>query len=68
MDPTGLESERQRLLKDAKSKGVKVNLVNIMTMDFGDGQNALDDAESAAKATAASWTASTASPPPPPTR
>jgi chitinase len=48
VDPTGLESNVINLLKDAKSKGVKVNLVNIMTMDFGNGQNALNDAESAA--------------------
>ncbi|GAB2722010.1 chitinase [Kitasatospora kifunensis] len=52
VDPTGLESNALKLLKDAKSKGVRVNLVNIMTMDFGDGQNALKDAESAANATA----------------
>jgi len=52
VDPTGLESNALNLLKDAKSKGVKVNLVNIMTMDFGDGENALADAQSAAKATA----------------
>ncbi|MFF7635564.1 chitinase [Kitasatospora sp. NPDC008050] len=52
VDPTGLESNALSLLKDAKSKGVQVNLVNIMTMDFGDGQNALKDAESAANATA----------------
>lgn len=51
VDPTGLESNALNLLKDANSKGVKVNLVNIMTMDFGDGQNALSDAESAANAT-----------------
>ena len=51
VDPTGLESDATALLKDAKSKGVNVNLVNIMTMDFGDGENALNDAESAAKAT-----------------
>ena len=51
VDPTGLESDATALLKDAKSKGVSVNLVNIMTMDFGDGQNALKDAESAATAT-----------------
>jgi chitinase len=51
VDPTGLESNATNLLKDAKSKGVKVSIVNIMTMDFGDGQNALADAESAAKAT-----------------
>ncbi|MGF1427856.1 chitinase [Kitasatospora sp. LaBMicrA B282] len=51
VDPTGLESNALDLLKDAKSKGVRVNLVNIMTMDFGNGQNALKDAESAANAT-----------------
>ena len=51
VDPGGLESDATALLKDAKSKGVDVNLVNIMTMDFGDGENALSDAESAAKAT-----------------
>ena len=51
VDPTGLESDALNLLKDAKSKGVSVNLVNIMTMDFGNGQNALNDAESAANAT-----------------
>ncbi|MFJ9382076.1 chitinase, partial [Streptomyces sp. NPDC101455] len=53
VDPSGLESDTLNLLKDAKSKGVKVNLVNIMTMDFGDGENALNDALSAAKGTAA---------------
>lgn len=52
VDPGGLPSTQLNLLKDAKSKGVNVNLVNIMTMDFGDGQNAFNDAESAAKATA----------------
>ena len=51
VDPTGLESNALTLLKDAKSKGVNVNLVNIMTMDFGDGENALKDAESGANAT-----------------
>jgi chitinase len=40
------------LLRDAKSKGVKVSVVNLMTMDFGDGENALNDSISAAKATA----------------
>ncbi|HEY3608862.1 MAG TPA: chitinase [Pseudonocardiaceae bacterium] len=49
--PNGLESNAQALLKDAKSKGVKVTVVNIMTMDFGNGQNALKDAESGANAT-----------------
>jgi chitinase len=49
--PTGTGSE-YALLQDAKSKGVKVSEVNLMTMDFGDGQNALNDAESAAQASA----------------
>ena len=49
--PTGTGSE-YALLQDAKSKGVKVSQVNLMTMDFGDGQNALADAESAAQASA----------------
>jgi chitinase len=49
--PTGTGSE-YALLQDAKSKGVKVTTVNIMTMDFGDGQNALNDAESASTDTA----------------
>jgi chitinase len=49
--PTGSGSE-YALLQDAKSKGVKVSMVNIMTMDFGDGENALNDAETASTATA----------------
>ena len=49
--PTGSGSE-YALLQDAQSKGVKVTTVNLMTMDFGDGQNALADAESAAQASA----------------
>jgi chitinase len=51
VDPTGLPSQELGVLQDAKSKGVKVSVVNIMTMDFGDNQNALNDAESAARAT-----------------
>jgi chitinase len=53
VDPSGLPSTQLNLLKDAKSKGVDVNLVNIMTMDFGDNENAYNDSISAAKATAA---------------
>jgi len=50
--PTGSGSE-YALLQDAKAKGVKVSVVNIMTMDFYDGSNNdLGDAESAAEATA----------------
>jgi Ricin-type beta-trefoil lectin domain/Glycosyl hydrolases family 18 len=47
--PTGSGSE-YALLQDAKAKGVKVSIVNLMTMDFGNGQNPLADAESAAQA------------------
>jgi chitinase len=50
--PDGLPSAELGVLQDAKSKGVKVSVVNIMTMDFGNGQNPLNDAISAAKATA----------------
>ncbi|MGH3169173.1 MAG: ricin-type beta-trefoil lectin domain protein [Trebonia sp.] len=49
--PTGSGSE-YALLQDAQSKGVKVSMVNIMTMDFGSGQNGLTDAESAAQGAA----------------
>ena len=52
VDPGGLPSQELGLLQDAKNKGVKVSVVNIMTMDFGNGQNALNDAESAARGTA----------------
>jgi len=49
--PTGTGSE-YALLQDAQAKGVKVSVVNLMTMDFGNGQNALADAESAAQGAA----------------
>ncbi|WP_435172819.1 ricin-type beta-trefoil lectin domain protein [Actinacidiphila sp. bgisy145] len=52
VDPGGLPSQEYNVLTDAKSKGVDVSAVNIMTMDFGDGENALNDAESGARATA----------------
>ncbi len=52
VDPNGMESPQINLLNDAKSHGVHVSVVNIMTMDFGDGQNPLNDAESAARGTA----------------
>jgi len=51
VDPSGLESNVTTLLKNAKSAGVTTSAVNIMTMDFGDGENALADSESAATAT-----------------
>jgi chitinase len=49
--PTGTGSE-YALLQNAQADGVKVSAVNIMTMDFGAGQNGLTDAESAAEGTA----------------
>ncbi len=49
--PTGNASE-YALLQDAQSNGVNVSIVNIMTMDFYDGQPVLSDAESAASNTA----------------
>jgi chitinase len=52
VDPGGLPSQEYNVLSDAKSKGVNVSAVNIMTMDFGDGHNALNDALSAARGTA----------------
>ncbi len=51
--PNGLPSAELGVLQNAQSNGVKVSVVNIMTMDFGNGQNALNDAISAAQATAA---------------
>jgi chitinase len=50
--PNGLPSEELGVLQNAQSEGVKVSVVNLMTMDFGDGQNALADAESASTDTA----------------
>jgi chitinase len=49
--PNGLPSEEMGLLQDAKNHGVRVSVVNIMTMDFGNGESAINDAISAANAT-----------------
>jgi chitinase len=49
--PSGLPAAELGVLQNAQSNGVKVHLVNIMTMDFGNGQNPLNDAISAAQAT-----------------
>jgi chitinase len=49
--PNGLPSQEMGLLQDAKNHGVRVSVVNIMTMDFGNGQSAINDALSAAQAT-----------------
>jgi chitinase len=50
--PNGLPSAELGVLQSAQSYGVKVSVVNIMTMDFGNGQNVLQDSLSAARATA----------------
>jgi chitinase len=49
--PDGLPGQQVALLNAARAAGVTVNEVNIMTMDFGDGENALNDSKSAATAT-----------------
>jgi hypothetical protein len=35
VDPNGISNESRQLLADARSKGVNVHSVNVMTMDFG---------------------------------
>jgi chitinase len=45
----GLESDQFTVLNDAKAKGVKVNMINLMVMDFYDGQPVINDALSAAR-------------------
>ncbi|MCU1682597.1 MAG: Chitinase [Amycolatopsis sp.] len=49
--PNGLPAEEMGVLQDAQSQGVNVSAVDIMAMDFGDGENALNDALSGSKAT-----------------
>ena len=49
--PTGSGSE-YALLQDAKTQGVNVNMVNIMTMDYYDNEAVLPQAESSAEDTA----------------
>ncbi|WP_433888067.1 ricin-type beta-trefoil lectin domain protein [Streptomyces sp. CA-111067] len=50
VNPTGLESNGLSLLNNAKSHGVNVNLVNIMTMDYGGAMDMGNAAISAANA------------------
>ncbi len=50
--PAGMDQNALALLEHAKGMGVRISLVNLMTMDFGNGQDVLADAESAAKASA----------------
>lgn len=49
--PSGLTARGLQLVEQAKRDGVAVHCVNIMTMDFGNGQDVLADAESAGTAT-----------------
>jgi chitinase len=49
VDPSGLESNSLSLLNNAKSHGVNVNLVNIMTMDYGSAMDMGNAAISAAQ-------------------
>jgi chitinase len=50
--PTATGDDSYGLLQDAKAAGVKVSTVNIMTMDYYDGQAVLPQAESSAEGTA----------------
>jgi chitinase len=43
-----LPQEARNLLTQAKNDGVHVSVVNLMTMDYGDGENTLADAEQSA--------------------
>jgi chitinase len=52
VDPGGLPSRELDLLRDAKNKGVRVSVVNLMVMDYYDGQPVINDALSSARATA----------------
>ena len=52
VNPNGLPSDEISLLNGAVNAGVNVNLVNILTMDFGNGQNVLSDTKSAITDTA----------------
>jgi chitinase len=45
----GLEGDQMTVLNDAKSKGVKISVINLMVMDFYDGQPVINDALSAAR-------------------
>ncbi|MBB5890163.1 ricin-type beta-trefoil lectin domain protein [Kutzneria kofuensis] len=45
----GLEGDQINLLNDAKAKGVKISVINLMVMDFYDGQPVINDALSAAR-------------------
>jgi chitinase len=52
VDPTGLPGGQINLLQDAKNQGVNVSVVNLMTMDYYDGQPVINDALSSAQAAA----------------
>jgi chitinase len=49
VDPGGLPGQQISLLQDAKNKGVNVGIVNLMTMDYYDGQPVINDALASAQ-------------------
>ncbi|SOD75019.1 glycosyl hydrolase family 18 (putative chitinase) [Jatrophihabitans sp. GAS493] len=53
VDPQGMESPQLDLLHDADQTGLRVAAVNVMTMDFGDGEDAFTDTLAAARSTVA---------------
>ncbi|MFD1048476.1 ricin-type beta-trefoil lectin domain protein, partial [Kibdelosporangium lantanae] len=52
VDPGGLPTKEMDLLRDAKNKGVRVSVVNLMVMDYYDGQPVINDALASARNTA----------------
>jgi chitinase len=50
VDPSGMPGNVMGMLKNAISNGVKINLINLMTMDYYDGKSVLTDSESAVNA------------------
>ncbi|MET7989732.1 ricin-type beta-trefoil lectin domain protein [Amycolatopsis sp. NPDC005232] len=52
VDPSGLGSTQMDILRDAKNKGLNVSVVNLMVMDFYDGQPVLGDALASARTAA----------------
>jgi chitinase len=52
VDPGGLPTREMDLLRDAKNKGVRVSVVNLMVMDYYDGQPVINDALASARNTA----------------
>jgi predicted peroxiredoxin len=62
-DPTGLTPPAQALLRDARQRGVRVDAVDVLAMDYGGGTTDLVGATTGAVAGASSFAASLGGPP-----